>query len=179
MEGSEYPIDRFDPLLRDLVTWNLVVRDGAAGRSRWRLAEAAQRRLDELATSADPVPVDQLVFLDHRCTDCRLRQRTRLYDGVYLCDSCRDQRRARAGGTATDPASLDGRLTGTVPGIAAGGTGTGSGTGEAASSGSMAATGAAFPGAPTSARGDGASGTGWRGPWWRRRHGTQATPLAG
>ena len=85
-------IESFDPLLRDLVAWGIVVRGGTKTRPSWTLVEAAQRRLDELEPKTGPFDVDQLVYLDHLCADCRLRTPTRLRDGIYLCDACTERR---------------------------------------------------------------------------------------
>jgi len=91
MSGDKkYPIERFDPLLRNLVTWDLITR-GTRPRS-WRLTEVAQRRLDELAGSSSPVSAEQMVYFNHRCADCQLPVRTRVHDGLYLCDSCIERR---------------------------------------------------------------------------------------
>jgi len=90
MDHGSYPIERFDPLLRNLVTWDLVTR-GTRPRS-WRLTEVAQRRLDELAGSSSPVRTEQMVYFNHRCAHCHLPVRTRVYDGLYLCDSCIERR---------------------------------------------------------------------------------------
>ena len=89
-EEMKYPIQRFDPLFRNLVTWDLVTK-GTRPRS-WRLTEVAQRRLDELAGSSSPVRTEQMVYFNHRCADCHLPVRTRVYEGLYLCDSCIDRR---------------------------------------------------------------------------------------
>ena len=87
MDGGS-PIGRFDPLLRDLLAFNLVVRTSAARRGGWRLAEAVQLRLDELIGSSSPVSAERMVYLDHFCADCGLRVRTRLHSGFYLCEDC-------------------------------------------------------------------------------------------
>ncbi len=85
-----YPIERFDPLLRDLVTWDLVNR-GTRPHS-WKLTDAAQRRLEELVGWSAPVATEQMVYLDHRCADCQQHVRTRIHDGLYLCDGCAERR---------------------------------------------------------------------------------------
>jgi len=91
MDGDKQcPIERFDPLLRNLVSWNLVTR-GTRPHS-WRLTEAAQRRLEELAASTGPVTAERMVYLDHFCADCHLPVRTRVYEGLYLCESCIERR---------------------------------------------------------------------------------------
>jgi ribosomal protein S27AE len=86
-ERREYPIERFDPLLRDLIGWGLVERDDSHPGISWRLVGSAQRRLDELspprAAGHDPV-----VYLDRRCAECQQRGMTRLHDERYVCDRC-------------------------------------------------------------------------------------------
>lgn len=96
MEPGRPPIEKFDPLLRDLVSWGLVVRSGADADTPWRLAGEVQDRLDELDQQRPgSVSPDRLVYLDHRCADCRARGVTRLVAGVYLCPTCTERRRAR------------------------------------------------------------------------------------
>jgi len=87
-EKDHVPVERFDPLLRDLVAWGLVTPTTGAAKASWRLTDAAQRRLGELVKPARPLNPDQLVYLDHHCAQCRVRTRTRLRDGLYLCDDC-------------------------------------------------------------------------------------------
>jgi ribosomal protein L37AE/L43A len=87
-ERHAYRIENFDPLLRDLVAWDLVVRaDGDLGSS-WLLTDAAQKRLGEIIRPESRVDNEDLVYLDHLCADCRFRGITRLHDGVYLCSTC-------------------------------------------------------------------------------------------
>jgi len=92
-----YPIKTFDPLLRDLVAWGLVVRSGTEARPAWRLSEAAQRRLNEVVPANGVAGDEQLVYLNHRCTDCHLWGLTRLIDGVYLCQDCSEHRAIEPG----------------------------------------------------------------------------------
>jgi hypothetical protein len=91
-----YRIETFDPLLRDLATWGLVVRSGSSAKPTWRLSTEAQHRLDELLRPAEPFAADRLVYLDHHCADCHQRGPTRLRGAEYVCDECA-QRRALAG----------------------------------------------------------------------------------
>jgi hypothetical protein len=93
-EGHFYRIETFDPLLRDLVAWGLVSRTEAEDGPSWELTDAAQRRLEEIIRPASPLDVDELVYLDHLCADCRFRGITKLHDGVYLCDACLARRLA-------------------------------------------------------------------------------------
>ena len=86
-ERRDYPIERFDPLLRDLIVWGLVERHDSGDVTSWQLVGSAQRRLDELS----PAPGsgrDAVVFMDRRCTDCQQRGMTRLRDERYVCDRC-------------------------------------------------------------------------------------------
>ena len=87
MDGGS-PIGRFDPLLRDLLAFNLVVKTTAARRGAWRLADGVQLRLDELLGSSSPASAERMVYLDHFCADCGLQVRTRLHEGFYLCEEC-------------------------------------------------------------------------------------------
>jgi len=91
-----YPVKTFDPLLRDLVAWDLVVHTETEAGSSWRLTEAVQSRLDEIVSRVRFSPNGPLVYLDHRCADCQRRGLTRLLDGVYLCEACADHRTAGA-----------------------------------------------------------------------------------
>jgi len=91
-EPPRYRIETFDALLRDLVAWGLVARTGKT-RTSWHLTSAAQRRLDELVRPLGPLDVDQLVYLDHVCAGCHDRTLTRLEEGLYICDACRQRRR--------------------------------------------------------------------------------------
>lgn len=98
-----YPVQTFDPLLRDLVTWGLVSRaepdelgPDEFGRDTWRLSPVAQDRLSELVAGAVvPVP-ERLVYFDHLCARCHLRGPTRLHGGAYLCAPCLEEERAEA-----------------------------------------------------------------------------------
>jgi ribosomal protein L37AE/L43A len=89
-----YPIETFDPLLRDLVAWDLVVHIETAAGCSWRLTDAVESRLTEIVSRARFASGEQLVYLNHRCGDCRLRGLTRLVEGAYLCDACFDRRTA-------------------------------------------------------------------------------------
>lgn len=89
-----YRIQNFDPLLRDLMAWGLVVRTETDGETHWALVDVVQRRLSELTRDHGPVGVDRLVYLDHKCGECGTRGLTRLVEGAYLCSSCFDRRPA-------------------------------------------------------------------------------------
>jgi ribosomal protein L37AE/L43A len=84
MATVERTIRTFDPLLRDLITWNLVKADG----DRWELSERAQRRLAELAEASASWPAERTVYMGHRCDRCGARGMTRLREGAYVCDPC-------------------------------------------------------------------------------------------
>ena len=86
--APDYPIERFDPLLRDLITWDLVVKTSG----QWLLSDSAEQRLDELVEWSGPVDSEQMVYFDHQCADCHGHIRTRLYGGLYLCDGCSELR---------------------------------------------------------------------------------------
>lgn len=83
-----YDIRLFDPLLRDLVTWGLVVAKDGEPTGRWELVEAAQRRIDEVARPARQVGRERMIYLDHRCASCRTRRTTQLRGDRYLCEEC-------------------------------------------------------------------------------------------
>jgi hypothetical protein len=102
----DYPIETFDPLLRDLVGWRLVERqDGSAG-TPWQLVSAAQRRLDELFPT-EGAGARAVVYLDRHCADCHQRGLTRLEGESYLCDSCSAQRQEQPQALVTEPAPAE------------------------------------------------------------------------
>ncbi|MDA8037652.1 MAG: hypothetical protein M0Z69_00535, partial [Actinomycetota bacterium] len=95
------PVDAFNPLLRSLLTWDLVQRvEDEAGASRWELTAAAQQRLEQLNPSARR-PATSLAYLDHWCARCRQQRLTHLRDGRYLCEDCE---RIETDGNAPPPA---------------------------------------------------------------------------
>ena len=51
MGESEIPIETFDALLRDLVTWNLAVPGDGDDAQAWHLVARAQQRLGELTAN--------------------------------------------------------------------------------------------------------------------------------
>jgi hypothetical protein len=81
-------VEAFNPLLRSLLSWELVERvEDPDGGHRWVLIEDAQRRLDELA----PRPrrsSTSLAYLDHWCARCRQQRLTHLIDGRFVCEDC-------------------------------------------------------------------------------------------
>jgi hypothetical protein len=91
----QWPIERFDPHLRDLVYWGLVERRETNSKAPWQLVPDAQRRLDELHRSAALPDAAADVYLDHRCADCTGRGLTRLHGDSFVCDACWSERQAR------------------------------------------------------------------------------------
>ncbi len=67
---GHYPIERFDPLLRDLVGWGLVERRETKTRTTWQLVADAQRRLDELASPAPGPATGADFYFGRLCADC-------------------------------------------------------------------------------------------------------------
>lgn len=101
MDQPHYRIDRFDPLLRDLLWWGLVRREepseGAEGRGapddgQWVLSQEAAQRLTELAARVARPQTGQVLYLDRKCADCHQRVPTRLVEDLFLCDTCRQGR---------------------------------------------------------------------------------------
>ncbi len=82
----DHPMDRFDPLLRNMLSWDLVVEteDGS-----WILRPEVVERLGHLARYTRPNEPSEVVYFGHICAGCRSNGLTRLRDGVYLCDECR------------------------------------------------------------------------------------------
>lgn len=82
------PVEAFNPLLRSLLSWDLVERvQSPDGGHQWVLIEEAQQRLDDLA----PRPrreTTSLAYLDHWCARCRQQRLTHLIEGRFLCEEC-------------------------------------------------------------------------------------------
>jgi hypothetical protein len=90
-EGSatqRHPLERFDPLLRALLSWDLVSLTNDDGAATWQLTPDAQQRLAELARPRSQPP-ENVVHLGGRCEECRSRRSLRLSGGRLLCDDCR------------------------------------------------------------------------------------------
>ncbi|MGH8988485.1 MAG: hypothetical protein ACRDXC_07805 [Acidimicrobiales bacterium] len=83
---NEHPIERFDPLLRNLLAWGLVVEAEEGG---WTLRPDVAERLPALARYARGDQPSEVVYFGHLCAGCRSKGLTRLRDGRYLCDECR------------------------------------------------------------------------------------------
>jgi deazaflavin-dependent oxidoreductase (nitroreductase family) len=97
----DYPIETFDPLLRDLVCWRLVTRqEGTTGT--WQLVPRAQQRLDELLPTGAPGAV-AVIYLDHLCADCHQPGPTRIHEEFYLCDRCWAERQGHLNAVVTEP----------------------------------------------------------------------------
>jgi hypothetical protein len=86
--SADHAIEAFNPLLRSLLTWELVARvDLPDGSHRWELTETTQHRLDAL-TPVRRRAATSLAYLDHGCASCRQQHLTHLVDGRYLCEAC-------------------------------------------------------------------------------------------
>jgi hypothetical protein len=83
-----FPAEAFHPLMHSLLTFGLVRRvEDADGSHHWQLAEAAEKRLDQLSEPLDRSTA-KLAYLDHWCASCRQQRLTHLCDGRYLCPDC-------------------------------------------------------------------------------------------
>jgi hypothetical protein len=91
----EIPVETFDALLRDLVTWNLVVPVEGDGQQVWHLVPRAQERLVQLTRTRGPWPAERTAYLGRRCADCGRRELTWMRHGAYVCDPCWQQRDER------------------------------------------------------------------------------------
>lgn len=80
---SEYPIGNFDSLLRDLLAYDLVERDG----EQWRFRPSAARRLSEIAEHRRQ-GARISVYVGYLCERCRSAGVTLNVDGKRLCNQC-------------------------------------------------------------------------------------------
>lgn len=87
VERMRSRVERFDPLLRGMVTAGLVEREPQSGG--WQVSPAARRRLDEILSTEEPVGGVTL-RVGCRCSACRQHRVTRLHGERYLCDDCWD-----------------------------------------------------------------------------------------
>jgi hypothetical protein len=76
-------LDRLTPLLRDLLTWELVERSESGA---FQLCEDVQRRLAEESSRRDHPST--AVFVGRSCQRCGAVGVTRMVDGVRSCPSC-------------------------------------------------------------------------------------------
>ncbi|HLW44596.1 MAG TPA: hypothetical protein VKR78_00150 [Acidimicrobiales bacterium] len=83
---KEHPIERFDPLLRNMLAWNLV-EETATGE--WSLRHDVAERLSGLARYTKHSQPSEVVYFGHVCTGCKSNGLTRFRDGQYICDECR------------------------------------------------------------------------------------------
>lgn len=80
--------ERFDPILRELLSERLAVRQaGGEDPGPWVLTELVQRRLDELERTV-PDPAKVAVYFGHRCAVCQQFVATRRVEGRYVCSTC-------------------------------------------------------------------------------------------
>lgn len=93
---NEHPVERFDPLLRNLLAWRLVEESPTEG---WALRPDVVQRLQSLAHFSRRENPSDVVYFGHTCGGCHSRGLTRLRDGHYLCDPC--QRAADLAAVAT------------------------------------------------------------------------------
>lgn len=82
---SHPPIERFDPLLRNMLSWNLVHETDAG----WELRPEVAERLAGLARYTKHDAPSEVVYFGHNCAGCRSNGLTRFRDGQFLCDDCR------------------------------------------------------------------------------------------
>jgi ribosomal protein L37AE/L43A len=82
---SDHPVERFDPLLRNMLAWNLV--DETEGG--WELRPEVAERLSRLAGYTRRDGPSAVVYFGHICAGCKSNGLTRFRDGQYLCDDCR------------------------------------------------------------------------------------------
>jgi hypothetical protein len=107
VRDKEIPVETFDALLRDLVTWGLVVpADDDDGRG-WLLVPRAQERLAQLTRARGPWPEELTAYLGRRCGDCKSREVTWLRHGAYVCDRCWQRRLARSDDSESDVVPAD------------------------------------------------------------------------
>lgn len=109
MGDKEIPVETFDALLRDLVTWNLVVPAEGDNEETWHLVPRAQKRLEYLTKTRGPWPAERTAYLGRRCTDCGQRELTWMRLGTFLCDPCWQQRLARTEDDMPTPAISAGK----------------------------------------------------------------------
>lgn len=90
---SDHPIERFDPLLRNMLAWGLVRESGPGG---WELRADVVERLNGLTQYTKHDEPTEVVYFGHTCVGCKSQGLTRLRDGQYQCDDCRRERDLKA-----------------------------------------------------------------------------------
>jgi hypothetical protein len=98
---DDHPIERFDPLLRNMLAWGLVEE---AADGTWRLRPEVGERLGSLARLTHRPETAAVVYFGHFCGQCHASGPTWRLEGRYLCEACR---RALAEGPAPAPESTD------------------------------------------------------------------------
>jgi hypothetical protein len=83
---EKHPLERFDPLLRNMLAWGLV-EEGPDGQ--WVLRSEVGQRLARLAQLTHRAETSAIVYFGHPCASCQASGATRLCEGRYLCDECR------------------------------------------------------------------------------------------
>jgi hypothetical protein len=76
-------LDRLNPLIHDLLAWDLVYEDELG---TFQLRPEVQRRLAETAAKAPRFAAD--VYVGRHCERCGVVGITRLTEGMRLCDPC-------------------------------------------------------------------------------------------
>ena len=84
---QKYPVERFDPLLRDLLAYGLIE---AEDEDRWVLVPEVQRRLSALLAMQRPSTA-AVLHIGYPCARCHASGITRLHEGRHLCDACIEQ----------------------------------------------------------------------------------------
>lgn len=83
---DEHPVERFDPIFRNLLSWGLVEPKPDGG---WELHPDVVARLTHLSHMSRATDATEVVYFGHACAVCRASGLTRLRDGQYICDPCR------------------------------------------------------------------------------------------
>lgn len=80
---QKHLVERFDPLLRDLLAFELVE---AEEEGHWTLAPEVQQRLSALVAVRRPAAA--VLHIGFPCARCHASAVTRLHEGRLLCDAC-------------------------------------------------------------------------------------------
>lgn len=80
----DVPVERFDPLLRDLLCYDLVVETEPG---HWHLRAPFAARLAALAVGQRPTTAPVL-RIGVSCASCHVATVTRLHEGRFLCEAC-------------------------------------------------------------------------------------------